>query len=150
AEEWQGHAASLTASAAENRPLNAAEAASLYRRTSSAAARSRRRLPLLRLRVLDPRVIQRDQALAQALLDHVQLRQRQTALLELAVEQPLHEHVVHQLAQATRRRLRQRPAGALDGIRQHHDAALARLRLRPRIAERRLQRVRLAVVPRRQ
>jgi hypothetical protein len=46
-----------------------------------------------RFRILDARVIQRDQSLAQRLLDDVQLRQRQAALLELAVEQVLLVHV---------------------------------------------------------
>lgn len=63
-------------------------------REKSCRDRSSPRLPL-RLRILDPRVIQRDQPLAQALLDDVQLRQRQPGFLELAVEQALHQHVMH-------------------------------------------------------
>ena len=62
--------------------------------------RSRRHPPHPRLRVLDAGVVQGDQALAQALLDQVQLGQRQAALLKLAVEQAFHEEFVAALAAA--------------------------------------------------
>ena len=81
------------------------------------------------------RMEQRDQRFAQALLDQVQFRQRQAAFLELAVEQAFHQQVVNQLLQAARRWIGERSARALDGIGQHQDAELARLRLRTRITE---------------
>ena len=80
-------------------------------------------------------MVQRDQALAQALLDDMQLGERQVAFVELAVEKALHEKIVNELAQVAGRGGVECPAGALDGIGEHDHADLPALRLRSGIAE---------------
>ena len=90
------------------------------------------------LRIPHPPVIDGGQRLHEAVFDRLQLRQRQAAFVELAVEEPLHRQVVHQAFNAGRRRVGQSAAGAFDDVGQHEDGSLFRLRLGPRIAERAL------------
>src|SRR6266481_7054688 len=61
--------------------------------------------PIFQLRVFDARVIQGDQAFAQAFLRPVQLGKGQTAFLELTVQETLQHEFVNQLSQAGRRRI---------------------------------------------
>jgi hypothetical protein len=56
-------------------------------------------------RVGDPAVVDRQERLHHAPLDQLQLSHRQVALVELAVEQPLHRQLVHQGLDAAAGRL---------------------------------------------
>ena len=96
-----------------------------------ANARSRRSL----VGILDAAVIDGGQRLDQAVFDRAQFAQRQAALVELAVEQPLHGDLVDQALDARGRRLDQRAAGALHGVGQHQHGGLLGLRLGAGIAE---------------
>src|SRR5438105_9918078 len=81
------------------------------------------------LGVLDPAVVDADERFDQALADLADLAEGQAALVELAVVEPLLDQLADQALDPGRGRLREGPAGALDGVGDHQDARLLGLRL---------------------
>src|SRR5260370_14447384 len=79
-------------------------------------------------RVFDPRVVQRDETLGEALFDPVQFGEREAALLELPVQESFHEQLVDQFAQASGGGGAENPAGALHLVGEHDDAGLTAVR----------------------
>src|SRR5207253_7833801 len=115
-------------------PVKKNPAASSRRRARRAGKDGR-----LLVGIFDARVAERNQALGKTLLNEMEFCQRQTALLKLAVEQTLHEQVMHEFVQTVRGRVLHGPARALDGVGQHDNAGLAALRLGSGVTEGRLQ-----------
>src|SRR6202023_2986509 len=113
--------------------------ASVRNNNSMIFRRPSRSLELRRIGILDPRVEQGDERLAQSFFNTVQLGERQSAFFELAVEKALHDQVVKELATAARGNMVQSPAGTFHGVGKHDDAGLPRLRFGAGIAKRRLQ-----------
>ena len=99
----------------------------VYRDPKGEPTISLRRLAIVRrgVGILDARVVQGGQPLAQCFLDDVQFGQRQAALLELPVEQVLHQQIVNELAQATGRGRSQSEIGSAYSIGEHDVADLA-------------------------
>ncbi len=86
--------------------------------------------------IFDATVVDPDEGFDQAFANFRDFAERQPALVELAIVETLVDEVAAEPLDPRGRRLREGPAGALDGVGHHQDGRFFGLRFRARVAER--------------